>query len=155
MFRVILFILLMSITIVSCKGVSPHPPHQSELRAAFEHNREVLEEARLSLDTSGLSEVFTEESSPEIIEALKAAEGTTFRGEDIDVEWLRVLEYDPPEAIIEVKYFYRPFTFNRETGRITYESEPRRYWRIYRYRMLQEDGVWKVDRGLEFVDWSG
>ena len=30
-----------------------------------------------------------------------------------------------------------------------------RDWHIEVYRMLQEDGVWKYDEFLEFVDWSG
>jgi hypothetical protein len=149
-----LFVMLAGLLMVSCSDASPHP-HQAELRAAFERSEEVLAEARLNLDTSRLSEAFTKEGLPDILEALKAAEDTVFRAEEIEIDWVAVIEYNPPEAIIEVKYFYRAYTYNRETGEIAYDSEPRRYWRILKYRMLQEDGIWKVDEALEFVDWSG
>jgi hypothetical protein len=156
-YRAVSFMLLLGILVVSCIDASPHP-HQAELRAAFEHSREVLAEARFNLDTSRLPQVFTKESLPDILEEIedwKAAGDTVFRAEEIEIDWVAVVEYNPPEAIIEVKYFYRAYTYNRGTGEITYDSESHRYWRIIKYRMLQEDGAWKVDKALEFVDWSG
>jgi hypothetical protein len=154
--RSILFLFL-TFFAISCRG-SLLDPNQQELREAFENSREVLAEARISLNTSHLSDVFTRENLPKITKAiddLKVAEDDIFRAEEIEVAWVKVVSVNPPEAIIEVKYFYRPYTFNRKTGNITYDSEPHRYWRIVKYRMLKENNIWKVDEGLEFVDWSG
>jgi len=89
------------------------------------------------------------------IEREMAENDSTSIGEEIEVDWVSVESYQPPEAIIEVKYFYRTYTYNRNTGEVTYHDIPHRYWRIFKYRMLQEDGAWKVDETLEFVDWSG
>ena len=130
--------------------------HQKELQEVYEHSREVLAEARLNLDTSHLSETFTEGIIPKIIEGLETAKDSTFRAEEIEVDWIKVIEYNPPTAVIKVKYFYRGYTYNRETEKITYDDpRPHRYWRIIKKKMIQENGIWKVDEAIEFVDWSG
>lgn len=153
--QIVLLGVLTNILVVSCTGFLPHP-RQKELHAAYERSVEVLAEARLNSDTSHLSEVFTQNVIPEIIEGLEKKKDPTFRAEEIEVDWIKVIEYEPPVAVIEVKYFYRGYTYDRETGKKTYDDpRPHRYWRIWKEKMIQEDGIWKVDESLEFVDWSG
>jgi hypothetical protein len=111
----------------------------------------------MTLDTSKLSEAFTQNSITAIEKVLEQEKNlTTFIGEEKEVDWVEIVAYNPPEAIIKVKYFYRGFTYNRETGEIKYGNDPpRRYWRIEEYRMVQEDGIWKFDKFVDLVDWSG
>lgn len=130
---------------------------QQELKDAFEKGEHLIEKTRFHLDTSHLLNAYSSNILPVVvneIEKLKAE--TTFRAEEIDVIWVKVEEYNPPIAIIEVKHFYRAYTYDRTTKQITYDDpRPQRYWRLIKQNMLYEDGRWKIDKGSEFVDWSG
>lgn len=135
-------------------------PHEAELQAAYERSQTIITEARRTLDNSHLSEVYSQNVMETVerefvIEKELAKEDPILMGEESETDWVHVLEYNPPNAIIEVKYFFRAYTYNRKTGEIKYYDQPRRYWRTIRVKMLQEDGVWKLDEVLEIVDWSG
>ncbi len=152
-----LFILLFLIIGLAflCKGLLPHP-HTAELRTAYERSCVAEKKAQITFDPSYLSEGFTQHAVATITPMLQQDAGTTFIGSEEKIIYLSVVEYNPPEAIIEVKYSYRGYTYNRSTKVITYDNVlPDRYWRIDRYRMKQENGIWKFDETVEFVGWSG
>lgn len=144
-------------------GCFPHL-QEAEFRAAFERGDKILTESkRNGFDTSHLAEAFTQ-NAIDIIEREFTVEKEMIRKEKLTyiageettaIAWVDVIEYTPPEAIVEVRYYYRTYEYNLQTGVIKYFNRPNRYWRTFKYRMRQEDGIWKVDKALEFVDWSG
>lgn len=133
-------------------------PQQNTLKEVLEHAHQIALEAELTGDTSPLTEVFTEEQAKVIAESTQEKlkeDKSELLFEETEIDWVKVIEYEPPEVIVEIKYFYRVFSYEQETGERIYHSKPRRYWRIWQMRMMQEDGIWKVDEALKFVDWSG
>jgi hypothetical protein len=152
---VLAVIVLISISILSFLWIRSQL-REAELKAAYERSITVSDKARKDFDYSNLSEGFTKHGIAIIEKAIEHEEyAPTFIGEEAEVSWVEVLEYNPPEAIIKVKYFYRSYEYNRETKVITYYDKPYRYWRMWKIRMRQEDGIWKFDETLEFVNWSG
>lgn len=154
--RVLLNCLLSFILLLACTA-SPHP-QEAALREAYERANRIALEAELSGDTSRLAEAFSNEKLKTVMKSIREKsqeDESELLYEETEVEWVKVIEYHPPEAVIEVKYFYRTFSFDRKTGERTYYDNPYRYWRIWKMKMIQEDGAWKVDEALEFVDWSG
>jgi hypothetical protein len=148
-----LIILLACVSMFSCSW-GAHSQLASELRLAYERSQVILMDARINHDSTLLSEAFTQNNINVIENAWEYENDSTFTAPEITVIWLKVVEYDPPEAIVEVKYFYRGYEYNRKTGTMVYLDEPQKYWRIVRDRMRFEDEKWKLDESLELVDWS-
>ena len=148
--------LLAFILVLGC-AILPSP-EQAALREAYENASRIALEAELSGDTTHLKESFSSSKAEAIAESVK----TTAKRDDDDagyqeteVAWVRVIEIQQQEATIEVKEYYRTFRYDRETGTRHYYDEPHRYWRKMRLKMIKEDGIWKFDEVVEFVDWSG
>ena len=148
--------LLVFILVLGC-AVLPSP-EQPALRKAYENASRIDLEAELSGDTSHLKETFTSRKAEAMAESIKTTakrDNDDARYQETEVAWVRVLDIQQQEATIEVKEYYRTFRYDRKTGTRHYYDEPHRYWNIWRYRMIKEDGIWKFDDVLEFVDWSG
>jgi hypothetical protein len=74
--------------------------------------------------------------------------------EETRIVSIRTLSYSALEAVVEVRYEYRDFTRNPETGERYYGRSARWQWRVERFTMPNEHGAWKVS-DVEFIDWSG
>ena len=141
--------LLAFILVLGC-AVLPSP-EQAPLRKACENANRIGLEAELSGDTSHLKEAFTSRTAEALSESIKneaKRDDDDARFQETEVIRVRILEIQQQEATIEVKEYYRTFRYDRETGTRHYYDEPHRYWRIWRDRMIKEDGIWKFDETL-------
>jgi hypothetical protein len=146
-------LLLASLLLAGC-ALFPHP-HQEELRAAYERYSEAWQEAELTLDASRLSEVATGELLEFMVSSIeRTAALNVLYSKEFEIVWVRVLDYSPPRATIEVKENYRYFGQDPETGRRDYGPTGSWHWRIIKVVLVQEDGTWKV-QDIDFVSWSG
>jgi hypothetical protein len=146
-------LLLACLLLTGC-ALFPHP-HQEELRAAYSRYAETWQEAELTLDTSRLSEVATGELLEFMVSSIeRRAALNVLYSDEFEIVWVRVLDYSPQKAIIEVKKRYRYFGQDPETGRRDYGPTDSWHWRIIKVVLVQEDGTWKV-QDIDFVSWSG
>ena len=131
---------------------------EKELQEAIQNYFTVINEASITLNTSNLSSVATGEMLKGVIAPLEIAQendtdSANRSSQESEVEWIEILASGSSWAVIEVKENYSTFTQNLQTGKKTYDGRVR--WRIRRFLLIKEEGIWKVDRVLEFVDWSG
>ena len=90
-FRGTLFVFCVSVLTISCTGIFSHP-HQAELQFAFERSEALSTEAQITLDTSRLSEGFTQKGITAIEEVLQYDTRTTFVSVETKVDWIEVIE---------------------------------------------------------------
>jgi hypothetical protein len=149
------------ILVVGCGACGAHPQAE-ELGQAYVCFLNVDRDTYLSLDPTGLDQVTTGEylqKSIDRLEGTRAAveegefEWKYHNGEEYELDRVWVLEYAPPEAVIEVRIDYRIFEQNLETGERRYVDD-NLYWRRMTVWLVNEEGVWKV-RDQEFISWSG
>jgi len=147
--------------VVGCGACGTHPQAE-ELGQAYLRFLNVDRDAHLALDPTGLDQVMTGErlqKAIDVIEGTRAAveegrfEWKERQGEEYELNRVRVLEYAPPEAVIQVRIDYRSYVLNSETGERRYLHDRLRY-RVMKVWLVNEDGVWKV-RETKFLGWSG
>ena len=156
-------LVLLIIFIVCSTGIAlfiaitflPHP-HEAELKAAVENSKSISRNAMITLDATQLSQGYTGKSLTEIerIVNLEKTAGLLFIDIESEIASLDVLKYEPPTAIVEVKWYQKNHLRNRATGVITPSQESDEWW-IYRYKMHLEDDAWKMEEALEFVGHGG
>jgi hypothetical protein len=162
----LLIMLILSLVILVCPllfgyrhALFPHP-RQGELKAAYERFLKTKREASLTLDTSRLSEVVTGELLESYVSSIEAKKEKLETGDvlttwEFEIFGFWVLDYSPPTATAGscVKYS-STFTQDPETGEWDYGSDPYS-WQCneYEVRLVQEDGVWKVQEE-NFIEWA-
>jgi hypothetical protein len=122
----------------------------------------VRNESQITYDTTELPSVATGAALENMLNFITMykkleAEGSVAAvrsAEEFKVEWVKVLASGSSWAVIEAKKNYLSFSQDVQTGKRSYDGGPTR-WRIQRYLLIEENGVWKVDRILEGVSWSG
>jgi predicted nucleic acid-binding protein len=78
---------------------------------------------------------------------------TTRSVEEFEIEWIKILAAGESWGVIEAKKNYVTFSQDINTGTRMYDETTR--WRVQRFLFIKEDGLWKLDRVLEDVSWSG
>jgi hypothetical protein len=152
------FIVLGVLVLTSCSrnaSSTPHP-HQAEIEAAVQQYFAVVTEAEEIMDEAKLDEVATGD-----LLALHRNRIETYQDNPNELAItetrnisVKILDYSPSKAVVEVRYDYRIFLRDLETGQRRYGPSAKWRWRIEELTLLNETGVWKVSE-VEFVDWSG
>jgi hypothetical protein len=160
--RLVLLCFLLAVALPGCAlPGSRAAALEKELEEAFINYLAVTNEAQITFDTTELPNVSTGydlQGSLDYIEMYKKleAEGNAepvHAAEEFKVEWVKVIASGSSWAVIEAKKSYLTFSVDLRTEKKTYANATR--WRVQRYLFIKEDGVWKVDRILEGVSWSG
>lgn len=129
--------------------------HREELGESFNHYLIFLQEAQITLDTSSLAEVAEE---PRLTAAITGVENRrefdVIASEEFRVGRVRVLSYSDTEASAEIRWHYRSFIQDFDTGERDYGPTERWYWRDVRVVFVRDDEVWKVAE-IHVLDWSG
>jgi hypothetical protein len=109
----------------------------------------------MTLDTTHLPEVAV---SPRLDAAITDVDSrknfTEIASEEFAIDSVKVLNYTDTEAVIEVRWNYRPYTQNFEGGERKYSPTDRWYWRKVKVTLVKDGDIWKI-KEIEFVDWSG
>ena len=107
---------------IPCYPADDHPgPRERELEEAFEGYLEVLHDAHITLDTSHLPEVAIDPRLANAIFGVEARrEFTHIASEEFSLGRVSVLSYSDTEASAKIRWNYRRFTQDFETGERDY-----------------------------------
>lgn len=149
---------VMAVWLVGCaqSSLTPHPL-ENELRSSIEQYFQVISNAELSYDTAQLFDVATETWATELEQGIKAREEAgVVASEERKIDELRVLENTNTISVVEVKYQYRPFTLDHESGERLYNSVlPDNWdWRREEITLVKKNDRWIV-QVAKHISWSG
>jgi hypothetical protein len=126
------------------------------LEEAYEAYLTVLLDAQVKRDASHLPEVAVTPRLEAAVSGIEARESfTEIVGEEFqNIRILEVVQYSQFEAIVRLRYDYRAFAQDLNTGVRSYSPSGRWSWRMEKVVFVMHDGTWKV-KEVHFIDWSG